>query len=613
MHLREGPMVSAILFSAVLLGSEPGISSASVAPGDRVAYEQAKGEVGRDPDANVRLALWCEAHGLAAERVEHLARAVLSDPSHAVARGLLGMVTYGGRWSQPEEVAAKAQADEALQATLAEYNARREGMAETADSHFVLARWCEQKGLKPEAIAHYTAVTRLDPNNAEAWTRLGCRKVGGRWLSEAQIAAEKAETDAQRSADAKWGKRLRQWWKDWLADKERRPEAEETLGEELEPRAVPMIRTLFSRGTAEQQLVAVQMYDRIDAPAATRDLSRLATMDRDPEVLQSAIDALTRRDPKEVIEPLVSLMRVPMEVSVSLGRGRGAVSELRVEDEQAILRKFYVQKTERVLAPRGRFDAGFLAAVLPQKRERSAREQLGIDVRTVTARNDARRATNDSARMVLAEITGQDLGPQPESWRRWLADQQGYAYVRPSTPKRVITRISRHTNYQLVSVGFHHNCFAEGILVRTLLGPKPIETLRVGDQVLGADPATGALSYQPVVVVYHNPPSPTLRIKLEKDEIVATPIHRFWRVGKGWTLARELRPGDSLRVLGGVAKVAAIEADAVQPVFNLEVAQGHSYFVGPQGALVHDNSPLEPGSTPFDAAPAIAAVASRSR
>jgi hypothetical protein len=50
----------------------------------------------------------------------------------------------------------------------------------------------------------------------------------------------------------------------------------------------------------------------------------------------------------------------------------------------------------------------------------------------------------------------------------------------------------------------------------------------------------------------------------------------------------------------------------VQPVFNLEVAEGHSYFVGKQGALVHDNSVLQPQSEPFDAPPTLA-VASRSR
>ncbi len=37
---------------------------------DRSAYESARKEAGRDAQAHVRLALWCEAHGLGSERIE---------------------------------------------------------------------------------------------------------------------------------------------------------------------------------------------------------------------------------------------------------------------------------------------------------------------------------------------------------------------------------------------------------------------------------------------------------------------------------------------------------------------------------------------------------------
>jgi hypothetical protein len=38
-------------------------------------------------------------------------------------------------------------------------------------------------------------------------------------------------------------------------------------------------------------------------------------------------------------------------------------------------------------------------------------------------------------------------------------------------------------------------------------------------------------------------------------------------------------------------------------VYNLEVAEGRSYFVGDRGALVHDYSPVLPVSGAFDAVP----------
>jgi len=152
------------------------------------------------------------------------------------------------------------------------------------------------------------------------------------------------------------------------------------------------------------------------------------------------------------------------------------------------------------------------------------------------------------------------------------------------------------------------SCFGKGTPVATLTGLRPIETIRVGDQVLTQDGTSGALSYQPVVGVFHNPPNQTLRIKLGSDEVVATGIHRFWKAGHGWTMGRDLKPGDPIRTLNDVVSVTSVEGEQVQPVFNLKIAEGRSFFVGTSGVLVHDNSLVQPLSKPFDAAPSLAAV-----
>src|SRR5262249_39783568 len=153
---------------------------------------------GRDPEAQIKLALWCEAHGLSAESVKHLALTVLTDPDNAKARGLMGLVDFGGRWQRPEAVSATVEADEALAAKLAEYNARRGRAAETADSQWRLALWCEEVGLDAEAQAHLSSTVRLDPGREAAWKRLGFKKQNGRWVTDARLAAEKAEADARK-------------------------------------------------------------------------------------------------------------------------------------------------------------------------------------------------------------------------------------------------------------------------------------------------------------------------------------------------------------------------------------------------------------------------------
>ena len=69
--------------------------------------------------------LWCESHGLGAERLKHLARAVLSDPKNVTVRGLLGLIAAGSRWETAERARERMKADDVLAAKLAEYERRR--------------------------------------------------------------------------------------------------------------------------------------------------------------------------------------------------------------------------------------------------------------------------------------------------------------------------------------------------------------------------------------------------------------------------------------------------------------------------------------------------------
>jgi hypothetical protein len=66
-------------------------------------------------------------------------------------------------------------------------------------------------------------------------------------------------------------------------------------------------------------------------------------------------------------------------------------------------------------------------------------------------------------------------------------------------------------------------------------------------------------------------------------------------------MARDLKPGDAVRALGGVATVKSVEPAGIEPVYNLRVLQAESYFAGEIGLLVHDNSEVEPVARPFDA------------
>ena len=90
-------------------------------------------------------------------------------------------------------------------------------------------------------------------------------------------------------------------------------------------------------------------------------------------------------------------------------------------------------------------------------------------------------------------------------------------------------------------------CFATGTMVQTLDGPRPIESLEVGSPVLCQDVTTGELGYHPVLAVYYKKPSPTVRISAGGESIVASGLQRLWKIGKGWTMARDLKAGDRLK------------------------------------------------------------------
>src|SRR5262249_49956050 len=146
-------------------------------------------------------------------------------------------------------------------------------------------------------------------------------------------------------------------------------------------------------------------------------------------------------------------------------------------------------------------------------------------------------------------------------------------------------------------------CFAEKTVVQTLDGPKPIESIDTGDSVLCQNLATGELEYQAVLAVYARNSLATLRITAGDESIVATDLQRFWKCGKGWTMARDLKAGDRLRIIGGVAEVSAIEAVASQQVYNVDVAENRDLFVGDKGFLVHDYGFVPSVPEPFDRPP----------
>ena len=73
-------------------------------------------------------------------------------------------------------------------------------------------------------------------------------------------------------------------------------------------------------------------------------------------------------------------------------------------------------------------------------------------------------------------------------------------------------------------------------------------------------------------------------------------------------MARDLKAGDSLRMIGGTATVESVEPDETQLMHNLTVAADGDFLVGSAGLLVHDYGFVLPVAVPFDRRGAVTAT-----
>lgn len=140
-------------------------------------------------------------------------------------------------------------------------------------------------------------------------------------------------------------------------------------------------------------------------------------------------------------------------------------------------------------------------------------------------------------------------------------------------------------------------CFVAGTLIATEDGQKPIEEIQAGDKVLSENPETGEVAYKTVEETYENETTELVHVFVNGEEIITTPSHPFYVPKLGWTLAIKLRAGDILVLSNGeYVVVEAIQHELLESpikVYNFEVEDFHTYFVGESSVLVHNTCETE--------------------
>lgn len=173
--------------------------------------------------------------------------------------------------------------------------------------------------------------------------------------------------------------------------------------------------------------------------------------------------------------------------------------------------------------------------------------------------------------------------------------------------------------------------FPMDTLVLTLYGNMEIQFVEVGTMVLSGCEKTGEINYRPVTKTFERHVSTLCEIRFNYDDgyrsaIDVAPEHPFWISGIGWRRADKLQSGDRLVIYedfdksrlpeqyfdrkwvappkdpNGDSLVTVVSSNAITalswvgleevPVYNFEVADFHTYFMGDSGIWVHnDNCP----------------------
>ena len=162
--------------------------------------------------------------------------------------------------------------------------------------------------------------------------------------------------------------------------------------------------------------------------------------------------------------------------------------------------------------------------------------------------------------------------------------------------KIAFKKLSSNVKASLRSLFKETCCFIAGTRISTPTGEKTIENIAVGDSVYAVNPETGEMGVKKVSRTFKKQTSTLYHVVTANEEIVTTDEHPFWVNGRGWVVARELAPGNALCLQDGkTAEIINVFVEQLSsPVFvyNFEVEDWHTYFVGSDKILVHNKCSL---------------------
>ena len=135
-------------------------------------------------------------------------------------------------------------------------------------------------------------------------------------------------------------------------------------------------------------------------------------------------------------------------------------------------------------------------------------------------------------------------------------------------------------------------CFVAGTMILTVTGLVAIENIKAGDKVISTDPETFETAEKRVLETYIREDSKLIHLVINGEEIITTETHPFYVQSRGFVEAGKLLVGDKLLdVNGNVILVENFDVELTEEpvtVYNFQVEDFHTYYVGECGVWVHN-------------------------
>jgi len=131
-------------------------------------------------------------------------------------------------------------------------------------------------------------------------------------------------------------------------------------------------------------------------------------------------------------------------------------------------------------------------------------------------------------------------------------------------------------------------CFRADATLLTREGWRRVDEIRAGELVAARDEFNpdGAIEWKRVEAKFERS-GRILELVVNAHEIGTTPEHPFFVKEKGWTEAGALHAGDEVRTQDGWAEIDEVrDTGLYEKVYNIRVADFHTYFVGGDGCAV---------------------------